>query len=119
MPTSHFSGDDLYRISGGRPLAALAQAAGATWNNGSHDFRIACDAAFPPLRIHFGKTEYVIPAKDLIYKMDGLAYCTLKIGIWPWEDGDDMSDVSVTLNPNYCYSVDVGKNLVGFAPNLS
>lgn len=115
----HFSGYAIERISGGKPLAALGVAAGATWNNDTSEFRIACNATFPPLRIQFGRTEYLIPAKDLIHKMGGLAYCTLKVEIWPWAFGESMSDTSVTLNPNYCYSVDVGKNLVGFAPNLN
>ncbi|KAH7713374.1 hypothetical protein AAVH_19282 [Aphelenchoides avenae] len=109
------SGDDFDRIMGGEPLAAIAKAAGATSCDGV--LRIACNATFPPLRIQFGKTEYVIPSKDLIYKSDDEDYCRLKIIIQSWQDG--MGDAFVTLNPNYCYSVDVGKKLVGFAPNLN
>ncbi|KAH7713636.1 aspartic protease 2B [Aphelenchoides avenae] len=107
--------DDLDRIVGGKPLADIAKAAGATSHDGTSTLRIACNATFPPLRIQFGKTEYVIPSKDLINNY-GEDYCTLKIDIQSWQD--DMVDTLVTLNPNYCYSVDVGKNLVGFASNL-
>ncbi|KAH7708207.1 aspartic protease, partial [Aphelenchoides avenae] len=73
---------------------------------------IACNATIPPLRLQFGNTEYLVQPKDFIRKLDGLDSCSLKLGVIVSDNPE------VSLLPSHCYSIDVDKKLMAFAPNL-
>jgi hypothetical protein len=108
------NGGGMYAVGGGPSMNALAIAAGATFNNQTNEYHIACNATFPPLVLTFDGRNYSIPSSQLIYNIGADVGCLLQfVSVY---DDDNSLSLNTPFFRTFCTVFDVGNNRIGFAP---